>query len=205
MSTSPLSEQNPNKAAPHVTQTIPNHPPPPPTSKHLSHSDLFKPQGTRILLVSNRTYDEPVVVTHNQASESSWGGLGRASKVLKSPEFEFECWLYANGTKASSARILRKRTVFLDTGHAFCGRPKGQVLKFCLVQESVLEMPDGGVNGTPVYRVRPFANVEEAKNYMLADAMDLGVGTIGFYIIVVKGAEVDGLFRKEPRGEEIWI
>jgi hypothetical protein len=73
------------------------------------------------------------------------------------------------------------RVIFVDTGHAFFGKPTGAVLGFYLIQESVLEVDQSinssldisdSVSGTPIYRVRNFVNVEDAKRYMFADAID---------------------------------
>lgn len=206
----------------HPTNALPPPPPPDPfgDSSELpvvrSPCELFEqPHGANVTLHRNRYRDQTVIVTRKQASESFSGGLGRVWKCLESAEGER--WFYTDGSRVSGRLQRERRTIFLDTGLAFRGRPSGQVSKFCLVQESVLEAVEaveavpsdlsvsGSVNGTPIYRVRNFADAEEAKGYMLADATDLGIGTIGSYVVVAKGTKVDGLCRKEIGSEEVWI
>jgi hypothetical protein len=177
-------------------------------------SELFEQQhGASVIIQPKRHLDQTVIVTCTQASESPLGSLGRIWECLKG--VKCEGWFYANGKSVTSGRLRTgRRTIFLDTGHAFRGKPRSQVFEFCLVQESVLDVPDSVpsgldlpdiVDGTPIYRVRKLANADEAKRYMLADAIDWSIGTIGSYTVVAEGAEVDELCQKQLGERKVWI
>ncbi|OCK75880.1 hypothetical protein K432DRAFT_408650 [Lepidopterella palustris CBS 459.81] len=160
-------------------------------------------------MLCTQYYNKTAIIIHNKASESLSGGLGRVWECLEGSKYER--WTCADGLQVPSGSIRGEgKIIFLDTGHAFRGIPDSQISRFCLVQESVLETvgPNWGssniVAGTPIYRVRRFADAE-AKRYMLADAANEGIGTIGSYVVVSEGTTVDGLCKKKIGKEEIWI
>ena len=188
--------------------------PPPPPSIFVSvyyYWELFEQRDGASITIPHRQYcNQSAVVTRKQASDSSLGGLGRLWKCLEG--VQYERWVYSDGSRVSSGRPKSdRRVIFLDTGLAFRGKPVGQVLGFCLIQESMLEVNptdlglSDGVSGTPIYRVRNFDDAEEAKRYMFADATEQCIGTVGSYYVVAKGTQVGGLFCKKIGQEVVWI
>ena len=59
------------------------------------------------------------------------------------------------------------------------------------------------VNSILIYRVRNFTDAKEAKGYMFANAIDLGIRTINSYIVITKETKVNRLCCKKIGVEEV--
>ncbi|KAL9077894.1 MAG: hypothetical protein Q9157_003193 [Trypethelium eluteriae] len=167
-------------------------------------TDLFNQEaGKKVALPGKRK--RVALITRQQPNKSSKGILARIPKLL---EYTGEYWHFLDGTKAASGSISKvDKTIILDIGHAFRCNSYDIILGFCLVQEATLMdgVPSEDVCQAycPLYRVRRFADAEEAKTNMLLDATDHYISTIGSYVILGKGTQVDGLWCQDLEGETI--
>ncbi|KAF2801446.1 uncharacterized protein BDZ99DRAFT_504580 [Mytilinidion resinicola] len=197
-----LSSEGANDADPDIV--LVEWPPSPPPPMVRVPSDLFKQNhGAQVTIHGKditRRYNmnKTATITRERAGKSYLGNLGRLWACLEKAKGEY--WYYADGLQAMNISLKGRTTIHLDTGHAFCGKVRDQVCtKFYLVQDSIDQ------SGTPVYRARLFMSGDEAMQHILTDAENESIGTIGSYIVVDEGAEVDRLHSQILGGEVVWV
>ncbi|KAL9083482.1 MAG: hypothetical protein Q9165_008509 [Trypethelium subeluteriae] len=163
-------------------------------------TDLLKQEAGKNVLLSGRRKRE-VLVTRKQPSKSNAGILARIPELL---EFAGEYWHFRDASRATGLFYKSDKTVILDVGYAFRCDSYDFVLEFCIVQEAifmddVLSQSPSWQHCCPAYRVRHFADAEEAAANMLIDAMDHRISTIGSYVVLKKGTRINGLWCHESK------
>ena len=150
--------------------------------------------GARVRLKLEGCSPRIVTITSKRCEYLFRGLLARLPTLL---EFRAEHWYYSDGTRMDPGTInVNQKSILLEIGHAFRCELGDNVLSFCIVQESAQTTNSiTGYNGTytPVYRVKKLTGPDEAERYVVQDAAEHGIGTIGSFVILKKGTRVEGL------------